>query len=245
MTTSTPLGVKVTEGGEAALPTHPPPPAPLRPAASAADAAARPRAEATPADSALGMVHAPGCTRLQREGAALLLVQSYGGEILARCRAAGVSVEDGEEVITDAVIRFLDTHKVPADCRKPQAYFRQIYRNEIIDRLRRQARDPSRPMAWPFPAQGDAVEPFDPYAGLAADPARSDPAVQAEHRQLINLCLQALQDDPAAAKLMAMFVDGVPQAEMARRLRIKPGALRDRLYRVRQLLRARFQAFRK
>jgi len=108
-----------------------------------------------------------------------------------------------EEVLQDVYLRLWQggAETFTTGKASPISWLATIARNRAIDRLRRNK--PSRPLE-------DAPEPTDPGLGPEGE------AIAASERRQINICLDELEPDRAAA-VRGAYLDGDTYAELAAR----------------------------
>ncbi len=186
---------------------------------------------------ALQVIHSPGVSARQLDQATSRVMDAYGG--LLKRLAKGIlngNDEDAEEVLTDTTMQFL--RHCPTDCVAPDAWLIVVARRLAISRLVRQQCPTRRP------AQGFAPvgAPGDPGAldELAADPETHDPLAimlqREQHQALHDSMPSVARSSTARAQTLGLLLAGHSIGEIAARLAVSEGAIRDRLYRVRKLL---------
>lgn len=206
------------------------------------DAETRLRA-APPTDPAAAtahqLIHARGATSRDLNRAGHLMLTRYGARIEKLLqRRLGMKPEDAEEVLCDAVYGFLQ--KSPRHCDCPEAWFIVTTLRAAISRLRTdhaQQRHPAHGFE-PIGAPGDPG----PLDACVADPSAADPLwrlIERERMDVIPALLKIVAERHSTkrAQVMSLLLAGHDHASIGATLGMKPGAVRDMVFRLHTLAR--------
>lgn len=157
------------------------------------------------------------------------LLELHKRQVITTLSACGVrSHETAQDLAQDVAIRAWKSLARLQDPRSFPAWIRRIAANAARDHLRRMAVRREQTLE-------DALE-------LASD---DDPQLESERTAELRLMLAALEaEDPEGRELILAKANGVSIAELADRLRLSEGAVKMRLLRIRQRLRARLEQLR-
>ena len=176
--------------------------------------------------------------RLEEPGAAELLVSRYGHRVFRLAFRITGNREDAEEVAQGALwtaARKINTFKGES------AFGSWLYRiaaNAAYQKLRgRRARD-TQEVSWEellphFDEIGHHVGPVEDWSGRM-----EETVLQAELRDVLGAAVEALPPDYRTTFILH-DVEGMPNAEIAKSLRISLPAVKSRLHRSRLFLRQR------
>lgn len=218
---------------------QPPAPLPPQPACPPADAKAAGApgleasvATASPLEQLFRLHHSP-CTRSdEREAAARVVMQRHGPAMRdSYARRWRCSPEDVEDCLQDTMLRFL--FHTRADCRQPEAMFHRIFIHRLVDNRRRRA-DPRWQSLDALLDEPGGTEPVS--LELLSDPYQA--LLLKETSRYLHGALRA--SSPGRAQVLALLLQGASNDEIAARLCLTPGAARERVHRVRLLVRAIF-----
>ena len=195
-----------------------------------------PRARGTDRDKALG----EGLRRESRE-AAEALVNQYGDRVWRLAFRITGNREDAEEVAQDALwtaARKIGTFKGES------AFGSWLYRitaNTAYQKLRAR-RGREKEVSWEsqlprFTEEGAHAELMDDWSAKMEDPALQD-----ELRRVLESAISSLPPDYRTAFVLH-GVEGLPNPEIARMLRISLPAVKSRIHRSRLFLRQRLARY--
>lgn len=185
------------------------------------------------------LIHAAGATSRDLNRAGYLLLSRYGGRIEKMLqRRLGMKPEDAEEVLSDAVYGFLQ--KSPRHCDCPEAWFIVTTLRAAISRLRADRAQQRHPADGfePIGAPGDPG----PLDACIADPAAADPLLRLIERERLDvipglLKIVAERHSSKRAQVMSLLLAGHDHASIGATLGMRPGAVRDMVFRLHTLAR--------
>ena len=147
--------------------------------------------------------------------------------------ARGVVCDDAvaEDVVQEAYVRAFQHLKSFRADSSLSTWLHRIVLNEALGRLRKSSRN----MEVPLPANGAGGDIVQFPNGAASD----DPEKTMAQRQILRLVEEATDELPDDFRLVfiARAIEGMSVEETAELLNIKPGTVRTRLHRARELLR--------
>jgi RNA polymerase sigma-70 factor (ECF subfamily) len=163
------------------------------------------------------------------------LVRSQGGRLLAVARRFLESEEDARDAVQDAFLsafRSLDRFEGNA---RLSTWLHRIVVNAALMKLRTRRRRPEKPIEELLPRFLEDGHLADP-----AVPWRSSAASEAERSQLRDLVLREIQELPENYRnvLLLRDIEGLDTEETAQVVGASPNAVKTRLHRARQALRA-------
>ncbi len=171
-------------------------------------------------------------------GAAEALVGAYGDRLYRLAIRITGNVSDAEEVVQDALwkaSRKIDTFRGAA------AFGSWVYRvtaNVAYEKLR------GRRSKWPELSWEDLGPSFGDNGQHAVDWSRrlKDPAIEGELKEVLGRAIDELPADYRTAFLLH-DVEGLPNPEIARTLRVKLAVIKSRVHRARLFLRRRLAGY--
>jgi RNA polymerase sigma factor (sigma-70 family) len=165
------------------------------------------------------------------------------GWLMYRCR---LSDADAEELFVDAVMRFIQSQKLPKQG-AARAWFLKVLTNVVKDRFRSKGAQ----------KRGGGQQTLSISAGFEQDQEQGDDGEgapdfdivsdqnveeQVATRQVLEASLNVLSDlPPACLEALELAVWGMKMNEIADELGISVSAVKDRLYRCRQAVRGYFK----
>jgi DNA-directed RNA polymerase specialized sigma24 family protein len=193
-----------------------------------------PAQDANPAAAAHRLVHAPERSERRLRRAGRLLLDHYGRRIMKWLPSRlGLGPADAEEVLIDAVHRFLQ--KIPRHCPAPEGWLMTAARRSAISRQRAERAGLRRPVGG-FDFVGCPGDPG-PLDRCAADADTSDPLHRLEARErsaAIPSLLKRLaaRHSPRRADFLSLLMAGHDYAAIGATLGMSPGAVRDMAHRL-------------
>lgn len=163
------------------------------------------------------------------------LVRSYGGRLLAVARRFLRSEEDARDAVQDAFLSaFRNIERFEGQARL-STWLHRIVVNAALMRLRTRRRRPETPIEELLPSfleDGHMARPAAPWRRTDADPA--------ELNQLRSLLLDKIQELPEGYRnvLVLRDIEDLDTEETAELMGLSTGAVKTRLHRARQALRA-------
>jgi RNA polymerase sigma-70 factor (ECF subfamily) len=164
--------------------------------------------------------------RRGENGGATRLFQRYSGPLLRFTGRLLGNPAEAEEVTQDVFLKLM-ARADQYDGRAPvSSWLFAIAANACRDRLRRSVRRPSVALD----TVAEAAEP-----GIPVD----ERLVDRQRREAVRRALAKLSDEQREALVLARY-HGMPYAEIARTLNISEGAVKTRIFRAMETLRAHF-----
>lgn len=179
--------------------------------------------EISAAQLAAQLLAAPGADARRREQAADLLARHHWRRMVRSAQGRfGLEKPDAEDAVQNTFLKFL--RRCPVDCVVPEAYLFTVFANCCRDVHRQHGRR----IGWPQldhpigdPDDGQVLE-------LPAPLALTNPMLLSQWRQITRAVVETiLAQTPGRVLVMSAIVDGLPDADIARRLGIGPNPRRS------------------